>query len=86
MGQTSKLVGREQEGNHHPMNTSSDGTTTVTRGPINTLAAGTAQSMTATGPTGTERHIILGLSDEPLTPEQARELADVLHEFARGDS
>lgn len=68
------------------MNTSSDGTTTVTRGHLVTLDAGTAQTITAAGPTGVERHLILGLSDEPLTPAQAGELADYLTRFALGES
>lgn len=64
------------------MSTSSDGTTTVTRGPIATLEVGTAQSMTVTSPQGTERHLLLELNDEPITPTQALALAAHLIRFA----
>lgn len=67
-------------------NTASDGTTTVTRGHLVTLEAGTAQTMTAASPEGVERHIILELGDGPLTPGQAGELADYLTRFALGES
>lgn len=64
------------------MSTSSDGHTTVTRGPITVLSTGTAQTMAATGPDGTERHLLLTLDDEPITPNQARDLAALLARFA----
>lgn len=68
------------------MSTSSDGTTTVTRGPRASFEVGTAQTMTSTSPQGIRRHLLLELDDEPITPVQARELADVLTRFARGES
>ncbi|MGP5050181.1 hypothetical protein ACTXI9_01605 [Brachybacterium alimentarium] len=67
------------------MTTSSDGTTTVTRGPRITLATGTAQSMTASSPQGTERHLLLELNDEPITPAQARALAAHLIRFSEDE-
>lgn len=67
------------------MSTSSDGQTTVTRGPVTALSTGTAQTMTSTGPDGTERHLLLALDDEPITPDQARDLAALLARFAEGE-
>lgn len=67
------------------MSTSSDGHTTVTRGPVTVLSTGTAQTMTATSPEGTERHLLLALDDEPITPNQARDLAAVLARFAEDE-
>lgn len=67
------------------MSTSSDGHTTVTRGPVTVLSTGTAQIMTATSPEGVERHLLLALDDEPITPNQARDLAAVLARFAEDE-